>query len=100
MTETITAETPEARPVEPRRLHPGLAFLGGLIGLGYLYVGRIGYAIAFVVAQYLFLFGAAWARWPLTPVGWYSFGLSAVLLLLVQVVHPVVLAWSKPLAPA
>ncbi len=54
MTEPITTATEEARPVEPRRLHPSIAFLGGVIGLGYWYVGHISYAIAFVVAQYLY----------------------------------------------
>lgn len=102
MIEPIAATTEEARPVEPRRLHPGIAFLGGLLGfgVGYFYVGRIRYAIAFLVGAHVVFFGAAWTRWPLTPFGWYSFFAGAVLLWLAQLAHPMALAWSRPLAPA
>ncbi len=102
MAESITAETGEARPVAPRRLHPGLAFWGGFfgLGLGYLYVGRIGYAIVFAAAPYLFMLAAGWTRLLVDPVGWYAYLPGLVLLWLVQLVHPVVLAWSRPLAPA
>lgn len=102
MAEAITAETGEAKPVEPRRLHPGLAFLGGLfgLGLGSLYVGRLGYAVAYAVVPYLFMLVMAWTRWLVDPVRWYLYLPVLVLLWLVQLVHPMVLAWRQPLAPA
>ena len=85
---------------EPRRLSPGLAFLGGLVGLGYLYVGRLGLAIAFTLAPQLFLLAAGWTRLLVDPIGWYVSVAAPVVLWLVQLVHPVTLAWSRPLAPA
>jgi signal peptidase I len=97
MAEAITAEQPI--PVRPRRLHPGLAFLAGVFGFGYLYVGRIAYAIAFVVAPYVLLLAASWARVLVNPVAWYAVFPVFGLVWLVQLVHPVVLAWSRPLAP-
>ena len=102
MAEAISAQAGEARPVGPRRLHPGLAFLGGLLGLGlgYLYVGRIGYAIVFAVAGYVLTFAAGWTRFVVDPIGWYAFLSGAALLFLVQLVHPAVLAWSQPVAPS
>ena len=100
MSDAITAAMGEARSAALRRLHPALAFLGGLIGLGYLYVGRIAYAMAFVVASYLSMFAAAWMRVLVDPVGWYAFLSGMTLLWLVQLVHPSVLAWSRPFAPA
>jgi signal peptidase I len=100
MAEAITPHAGEARTVEPRRLHPVLAFLGGLVGLGYVYVGRIGYAIAFAFASYLLMFAGAWARVFVDPAGWYGFFAGMALLWLTQLVHPIVLAWSRPLAPA
>jgi signal peptidase I len=100
MAEAITAEKDGAKSVEPRRLSPGLAFLGGLIGIGYLYVGRIGYEIVFVVVPYVLLFVAAWARVVAEPVGWYASIAVLGLVRLVPIIHPVVLAWSRPLAPA
>jgi signal peptidase I len=99
MAESITAETGEATPVQPRRLHPGLAFLAGVFGFGYLYVGRMGYAIVFVVAPYLLMLAASWTRLLVNPVAWYAVLPVFGLVWLVQLVHPVVLAWSRPLAP-
>ncbi|RPI61908.1 MAG: signal peptidase I [Lysobacterales bacterium] len=100
MAEVITAEAGQTRSADPRRLSPGLAFLGGLIGVGYLYVGRIGYAIAFAVAPYVFLFASGRTRLIVDPIGWYASFAVLALLWLVQLVHPVVLAWSRPLGPA
>ena len=101
MAEAITPETNAAKPIEPRRLHPGPAFLGGLIGLGlgYVYVGRIAYAIGFLVAAYLCLFMAGWTRMAMNPVGWYALLAIAGLLWLVQIVPPMVIAWSQPVTP-
>ena len=100
MAEAITAGAGEAKPVEPRRLHPGLAFLGGLIGIGYLYVGRIGYEITFVVVPYTLLFAAGLMRVSAEPIGWYASFAVLGLLRLVPLIHPVVIAWSKSPAPA
>jgi signal peptidase I len=104
MAEAITAETGAAtpKPLATRRLHPGLAFLAGLlgIGLGYMYVGRIAYAIAFMVAQYLVMCTGAWTRVIVDPVGWYVSMAGLVLLWLVQLVHPVAIAWAHRPAPA
>ena len=101
MAEAITAETSGAKPAEPRRLYPALAFFGGLIGLGlgYVYVGRIAYAIGSVVALFLFLFMAGWTRMAMDPVGWYALFAIIGLWWLVQLVHPTAIAWSRPLAP-
>ena len=55
----LTATT---MPRDERRLKRTLALLGGFIGIGYLYVGRIGYAVALFVATDVVVFGAAWAR--------------------------------------
>jgi len=82
-----------------RRLKRTLALLGGLVGVGYLYVGRIGYAIAFFVAPFAIAFGAGWARLALVPVGWYAYIFIVVLISLVPVVHPLVIGWSRPIAP-
>jgi signal peptidase I len=84
----------------PRRLHPGLAFLGGLVGLGYLYVGRLGYAIAFAVAPYVLMFAVGWTRLIVDPVGWYVYLGILGTGFAMQVVHPVAIAWTRPLAPA
>lgn len=102
MAEAITAEKDGAKSVEPRRLSPGLAFFGALVapGLGYLYVGRIGYAFSFVAVSYLVLFAAGWTRLVVDPVGWYTVYPALGVLWLVQLVHSVVLAWPQPLAPA
>jgi signal peptidase I len=101
MAEAITPETDAEKPMEPRRLYPGLAFLGGLIGLGlgYVYVGRIAYAIGFLVAAYLYLFMAGWTRMAMNPVGWYTMFAISGLCWLVQLVHPMAIASSQPLAP-
>lgn len=98
MSEAITTVDAAVTAAPARRLHPGVAFLGGLIGVGYLYVGRIWYAIGFVVAQYVFLFALTWARWPLVPIGFYASLAGAAMLWLAQLVHPIVLAWSRPIA--
>ena len=101
MAEAITPETDSAKPVEPRRLHPGLAFLGGLIGLGlgYVYVGRIAHAIGSIAALYLLLFAAGWTRMAMNPGGWYALFALVGLWWLVQLVHPMAIAWSRPFAP-
>jgi signal peptidase I len=101
MAEALTAETSVTKAVEPRRLHPGLAFLGGLFGLGigYLYVGRVSYAIVYVVATYLWLFIAGWTGLVAHPAGWYALFAIIGLMWLGQLVHPVALAWSRPVAP-
>jgi signal peptidase I len=99
MAEAMTAETGEATPEQPRRLHPGLAFLAGMLGFGYLYVGRIGYAIMFVMAPYLLLLAAGWTRLLLNPLAWYAAISVLVVIWLVPLLHPVVLAWSRSLAP-
>ena len=90
MSEPITGATEEARPKQPRRLHASIAFIGGLfgLGLGYVYVGHVRHAIAFVVGAHAFLFGAAWARWPVTPVGFYSCFVAAILLWLLEQKQP------------
>jgi len=84
---------------DERRLKRTLALLGGLVGVGYLYVGRIGYAIALLIATDAVVFGAAWARWILVPVGWYLYIACLALLLLMPIVHPVAIAWSRPIMP-
>lgn len=102
MVDAVTAEKGLAREDGPRRLSPGLAFLGSIfgLGLGYLYVGRIGYAVGFVVAPYCYMLAAGWTRLLVDPFGWYTYFPSLALIWLAQVVHPVALAWSRPLAPA
>jgi signal peptidase I len=94
------AET-TARSIESRRLHPGLAFLGGVLGLGlgYVYVGRIVFGFASVVVLYLCLFMAGWARLVFEPAGWYALFALVGLWWLIQLVHPMLLAWSRPAAP-
>ena len=99
MAEVITAETGEATAAQPRRLHPGLAFLAGVFGFGYLYVGRIGYAISFLVVPYVLMLAASWTRVLVNPVAWYAVLPVFALVWLVQLVHPVLLAWSRPLVP-
>lgn len=98
MTEAITAENGEATPSHPRRLHPGLAFLAGVFGFGYLYVGRIGYAILFLVVPYFLLLAASWTRLLVTPVVWYAVLPVFGLVWLAQLVHPVKLAWPRSVA--
>jgi signal peptidase I len=102
MAEAITAEMGEATPSSgaPRRLHPGVAFLCGLLGLGlgYVYVGRLAYAIVFILVAYLWLLGVAWTGLSVDPVGWYARLVIVALMWLVQLVHPVALAWSRPVA--
>jgi signal peptidase I len=70
-----------------------------LFGFGYLYVGRLRSAIVVLVAPYLLLLVVSWARLLIDPVAWYATIPVLGLTWLVQLVHPVVLAWSKPLAP-
>lgn len=91
--------TATAMPSDERRLKRTLALLGGFVGIGYLYVGRIGYAVALLVATDVVVFGAAWARWIFVPAGWYAYIFCTVLLLLVPIVHPLVIAWSRPIVP-
>jgi signal peptidase I len=98
--EAITNTTIEGNPPGARRLHPGLAFFCGVLGLGYLYVGRLGYAIGFAVAPYAFMLAMGWTRLLVDPFGWYAYFPGIIGLWLVQVVHPTVIAWSRPLAPA
>jgi signal peptidase I len=88
-----------ATPADSRALKRSLAFLGELIGIGYLYVGRISYAAGLIVATYAVLFVFTWARWVVEPAGWYAYVLCIALILVAQVTHPVVIAWRRPLAP-
>jgi signal peptidase I len=99
MAEAMTAETAASTSRRPRRLHPALAFLAAWFGFGYLYVGRMGYAIVFLAAPWLFLFVAGLSRVLLHPVAWYSTLPLLVAILLVPAVHPVALAWSRPYVP-
>lgn len=92
---TVSATTPP----DSRALKRALAFLGGLLGIGYLYVGRISYAAALIVATYAVVFAFTWARWVVEPVGFYGYVLCIALIFVAQVIHPVVIAWRKPLAP-
>jgi len=82
-----------------RRLHPVLAFLAGVLGFGYVYVGRIGFAIAYVLAPFAILYVGGWTRWLVHPLGWYPLTACVLLVALVALIHPVVLAWRRPVVP-
>lgn len=82
-----------------RRLHPVLALLAGLAGIGYLYVGRIGLAVAALVAMFAVLLIGGWTRWLVHPTGWYVVILAAVLIAAVPVLHAVLIAWRRPIVP-
>ena len=101
MAETITSDAGGVGAVKPRRLHPGLAFLGGLfgLGLGYVYVGRIVYAIGSLAAVLICLLVAGWTGMSLVPAGWYALVAIVGLWYLAQLVHPTIVAWSRPIVP-
>jgi len=79
-------------------LKPIRAFLAGILGFGYVYVGRLGIAISLVGLTFALIAVLSWTRWILNPLALYVFaGLSLSLLVLV-IVHPVVIAVKNPKA--
>jgi signal peptidase I len=77
----------------PRRLRPWLAFLLGLLGLGYLYVGALPLAVAAFLGTWGFFALACWTR--LIVLNSTVFWVIPAIILIAQIVilvHPVVIA--------
>lgn len=75
-----------------RQISPWRAALAGLIGFGYLYVGRIRTALMLILSTLLLLAFAAWTRL-LLHVEWvYVLVTMGLLIAAVQIIHPIVIA--------
>lgn len=82
-----------------RRLDAWEALALSLIGLGYLYVGRIGTAIAAIVAGLAVLAVLGWTRWIFEPWGaWVLLGAAGIFLLF-HLLHPALIARQQKAAP-
>jgi signal peptidase I len=81
-----------------RRLRPALAFFAGLLGFGYLYVGRIGLAIAFLIATLAVFLIGGWTRALVHPTAWYAVILCGLLIAAIALLHPILIAWRRPVA--
>lgn len=79
-----------------RRLHPLLALLAGLLGFGYVYVGRIALAVAFIVAALAVFVVGGWTRALVHPTAWYAVILCGLLITSIALLHPVLIAWRQP----
>jgi signal peptidase I len=77
-----------------RKLNPFLAFLANFagFGLGYLYVGRLRFAIGMWVFTYGGIAALGWTRLVLRPWGGYLFFAFVTGAALTLLIHPVVLA--------
>jgi signal peptidase I len=95
----VTLASDEQSGAPERRLHPALALLAGVVGLGYLYVGRIGLAFAYIAALFAVLLIAGWTRWLVEPTGWYVVMVAGVAFAVAPVLHPVLIAWRRPAVP-
>ena len=85
-----------------RRVSAGLAALAGILGpgLGYLYVGRLLFAVATLLAIFAIAAIAGWTRLILEPTGFYVVLGLILLVFLVSIVHAALIAHrAKLLAP-
>jgi len=78
---------------------PTPAFFAGLLGFGYVYVGRLGSAVAIIAFGVTLFAIVAWTRLILSPWALYALGAVSLLLFLLQVIHPVLIAAREPNAP-
>jgi signal peptidase I len=90
------AVDPETPAVGYRRLNPIIAFLAGIVWLGYVYVGRMRAALMLlgVVLGLSALF--SWTRWILNPAALYVLVAAMLGAYLLAIVHPVVIAVRTP----
>jgi signal peptidase I len=80
-------------------LSPFAAFFAGAFGFGYLYVGRIGRALAYVAGAVGLIALGGWTRWILQPWFLYAAVGIAVSLYLLQVIRPILIAVRNPNEP-
>jgi signal peptidase I len=83
-----------------RELSGTRTFFASLVGLGYLYVGRVGLAITVLLVAGASLAALSWTRLILYAWGaYFLFGIG-IFLLLLQIVHPVIIAVKTKTVPA
>ncbi len=89
------------RAAGERRVNPGLAILAGLIcpGLGYLYVGRIRFALATVLALFAVVAVAGWTRLILVAAVYYVTLALVILVYLVSCSHSALIARRSRVMP-
>jgi signal peptidase I len=83
-----------------RQIDAPSAFMMSLVGLGFLYVGRLQFAVVAILAPLAFLALLGWTRWIFEPVGVYLFFGTFVLVVLLQYVYPALIAWREKTVPA
>jgi signal peptidase I len=83
-----------------RQIDAPSAFMMSLVGLGYLYVGRLRLAVVAILAPLAFLTLLGWTRWIFEPAGVYLYFGTFVVVALLNYVCPALIAWKEKTAPA
>ncbi len=68
------------------------AFFAGILGFGYVYVGRIAFALALVAISIALFFIASWTRWIMDPQLLYGLAGVLIMVALLGIIHPMVIA--------
>ena len=95
MAPDLAAEGPETRTLGPWR-----ALLAGVLGFGYLYVGRMRTALLLIAATLLLLLVLAWTRLILVAEFVYLIVFVGFAVTAIQLVHPVLIAARHRTMPA
>lgn len=82
-----------------RQLDPAAAFAMGVVGLGFLYVGRFRLMLWILLSAVAIVLLLSWTRWVLQPAGSYVLFGTIILALILRLVLPTYIAWRDKSAP-